>query len=86
MEIVPRSSINKSGYMLSNSIGIIDTSYRGELFVSLTKIDEASADIVLPYKCAQLILRKQEYPELIEVSKFKDDTKRSEGGFGSSGK
>lgn len=85
MEIVPRSSINKSGYMLSNSIGIIDTSYRGELFVSLTKIDEASADIVLPYKCAQLILRKQEYPELIEVSSFKDGTKRNEGGFGSSG-
>jgi dUTPase len=27
LEIVPRSSISKSGYMLSNSFGVIDSSY-----------------------------------------------------------
>ena len=85
MEIVPRSSINKSGYMLSNSIGIIDTSYRGELFISLTKINDDSPDIVFPYKCAQLILKKQLYPEFIEVQSFSDYTKRHDNGFGSSG-
>ena len=30
-EIVPRSSIVKSGYILTNSIGIIDPTYRGTL-------------------------------------------------------
>ena len=42
-EIVPRSSISKLGYILTNSIGIIDPSYRGTLKVVLTKINDLSA-------------------------------------------
>ena len=34
-EIVPRSSIIKSGYIQANSIGVVDSGYRGELFVPL---------------------------------------------------
>ncbi len=84
IEIVPRSSISKSGYMLANSIGIIDCSYKGELFVALTKIDEQSADIEFPFKCCQLIMKKQIFPDMIEVDEL-EISKRSEGGFGSSG-
>ena len=39
-EIVPRSSLSKSGYILANSIGIIDPSYSGNLYIVLIKIDD----------------------------------------------
>ena len=83
-EIVPRSSISKSGYILANSIGIIDNNYRGNLMVALTKICDEAPEIELPFKCCQLIIRKQISANLVEVV---DDnltsTSRNEGGFGS---
>lgn len=82
-EIVPRSSLSKSGYILSNSVGIIDNSYRGNLYISLTKIDDESPDLTLPFKCCQLIIRKQTNIELYEVEEDFNSTKRNEGGFGS---
>tara|TARA_Y100000389_G_scaffold201059_1_gene242863 strand:- start:10490 stop:11230 length:741 start_codon:yes stop_codon:yes gene_type:complete len=85
-EIVPRSSISKTGYILSNNIGIIDQSYRGELLVALTKINPEAPDIELPCRIAQLIPR--EYIHLIPIVVSTDsfsDTTRGSGGFGSSG-
>ena len=85
-EIVPRSSISKTGYILSNNIGIIDQSYRGELLVALTKINPDAPDIELPCRIAQLIPR--EYIHFIPVIVPDDsisDTTRGDGGFGSSG-
>lgn len=84
VDITPRSSIIRSGYMLANSTGIIDCSYKGELFVALIKVDDSAPDIEFPYRCCQLIMRKQVYPDLEEVSDV-DVSKRGEGGFGSSG-
>jgi len=83
VEIVPRSSISKSGYMLANSIGIIDCSYKGELLVALAKINQDAPDITFPFRCCQLIMRKQIFPDMVEVSEI-ETTKRLEGGFGSS--
>ena len=88
VEIVPRSSLSKTGYMLSNSIGIIDRSYRGNLYISLTKTSEDSIDLSkeFPFKCCQLILRKQYYMDLVtdidEENNF-HMTSRNDGGFGS---
>lgn len=82
-KIVPRSSLSKSGYMLANSIGIIDNSYRGNLLIALTKVDEKSPDIELPFKCCQLIIEKQIYLDLYEVDDDFNDTDRKSGGFGS---
>jgi deoxyuridine 5'-triphosphate nucleotidohydrolase len=84
-EIVPRSSISKSGYILSNNIGIIDNSYRGNLMIALTKIADDAIEITYPFKCCQLIIKKQVYVHLEEVKDL-DNTKRSEGGFGSTDK
>lgn len=84
VDITPRSSIIRSGYMLANSTGIIDCSYKGELFIALIKIDDSAPDIEFPYRCCQLIMRKQIYPDMHEVSDI-DVSKRGEGGFGSSG-
>lgn len=83
-EIVPRSSIIKSGYILSNNIGIIDNSYRGNLMIALTKIADDAIEIEFPFKCCQLIFKKQFFINLEEVKDTNlDETKRNTGGFGS---
>jgi deoxyuridine 5'-triphosphate nucleotidohydrolase len=82
VEIVPRSSLSKSGYMLANSIGIIDQSYRGNIFVALTKINESSDDIKLPFCCCQMIVRKQIYSDIIECFEDFSITNRNEAGYG----
>jgi len=82
IEIVPRSSLSKSGYILANSIGIIDNSYRGNLMIALTKICDDAKEIEFPFRCCQLILRKHINSSLEEVG-FLEKTKRNEGGFGS---
>lgn len=82
IEIVPRSSLSKSGYMLSNSIGIIDNSYRGNLMISLTKVCDDAKEIEYPFRCCQMIMRKQVNSYLEEVGNI-EKTKRDIGGFGS---
>jgi dUTPase len=47
-DLVPRSSISKTGYMLANSVGVIDRTYVGEVLVPLIKIDDQAADLELP--------------------------------------
>lgn len=85
-EIIPRSSLSKTGYMLSNSVGIVDPTYRGNLLIALTKVDdELSCNLVLPFKKTQLVLRKFEQGTMQEVKDL-DTTKRGTGGFGSTDK
>lgn len=83
VEIVPRSSISKSGYILSNNIGIIDQGYKGNLYVALTKIDDEMPDLTLPFKCCQLLIKKQIYANFIETNNELEDSNRNIGGFGS---
>lgn len=92
VEIVPRSSISRSGYILANSIGIIDQGYTGNLYVALRKINKDCEELVLPYKCCQIIMKKQIYPKIIiedlvvgtEIhSQCDSATSRGSGGFGS---
>ena len=81
-EIIPRSSIIKSGYIQANSIGVVDSGYRGELFVPLYKIDKDSPDLELPKKIGQLVLRTINTCEFIERATL-HKSHRGEGGFGS---
>lgn len=83
-DLVPRSSIIKSGYMLANNVGIIDRAYRGELLVPLVKIDQDAVDLVLPQRMVQLIPRPIAHFCVQEVSSL-DQTERAGRGFGSSG-
>lgn len=87
IEIVPRSSLSKSGYMLANSIGIIEKSYSGNLLVALTKIDKEMPDLELPFRCCQLLFKPQISLNIIEMKDQTslEDTTRSSGGFGSTG-
>jgi dUTP pyrophosphatase len=85
IEILPRSSMSKTGYMLANSVGIIDPSYTGTLKIALIKVDEDSDDIELPFTKCQLVLRKAEYVGMLQVEEI-ENTSRGDGGFGSSDK
>jgi deoxyuridine 5'-triphosphate nucleotidohydrolase len=83
-DVVPRSSIAKSGYMLANCVGVIDRGYTGEILVPLIKVDPAAAELALPARLVQMIPRQIIAAQLIEVDSF-DETLRGSGGFGSSG-
>ena len=77
-----RSSLSKMGFMLANSVGIIDESYRGEIMLSLFKFDAKKPDLPLPYRAAQLVLCHTVASTMAE-SVVLDVTERGEGGFGS---
>jgi len=83
IEIVPRSSIVKTGYSLANNTGIIDPTYRGNIKVVLVKHSEDAQKLELPFRKCQLILRP--VPPSFEVTEVDslDTTERGEGGFGS---
>ena len=86
-KIYPRSSLVKSGYMLTNSVGIIDGSFRDSLKICLTKIDPDAPEITFPFKCCQLIFERQNYMMFEEISKENmTSTARDKGGFGSTDK
>lgn len=83
-EIVPRSSIYKYGWMMANSIGIIDPTYRDTLKIVLVRINPSAPDIQLPCRIAQLIVRQMSVITESEEVKELDETYRK-GGFGSTG-
>ena len=87
VEIVPRSSISRSGYILANSVGIIDQGYRGNLYIALTKINTESPELTLPWKCCQMIVKKQTYSRLVtgDAGKEIEASSRGTGAFGSTG-
>jgi deoxyuridine 5'-triphosphate nucleotidohydrolase len=84
-EVVPRSSLSKSGYVLANSVGIIDNSYRGNIYVALCKVDEDAPDIELPFRCCQLIFRQQVFVDIVRHDGLALQTARGENGYGSTG-
>jgi deoxyuridine 5'-triphosphate nucleotidohydrolase len=84
LDLVPRSSLSKTGYMLANSVGVIDRSYVGEILVPLAKIDPSAPDLALPARVVQVIPRPIVHAEMVEVTSL-ESTDRGSGGFGSTG-
>jgi dUTP pyrophosphatase len=80
--LIPRSSIVKTPLRLSNSVGIIDMSYRGELMAVVDNIK--NEDFTLNYGSCyfQIVSFDGNLPEMNIVSEL-SDTSRSTGGFGS---
>jgi dUTP pyrophosphatase len=84
-DLVPRSSISKTGYMLANSVGIIDRSYTGNIMIPLIKVDDSFPDLALPSRIVQIIPRPIVHFGIQETDTF-EETARGESGFGSTGK
>jgi dUTP pyrophosphatase len=84
--VFPRSSIRKYELALSNSVGVIDSGYRGELQATFKKENGLDS---LAYKVgdriAQIIIIPYPPIEFDEVAEL-SDTERGDGGFGSTGK
>jgi dUTP pyrophosphatase len=84
--VFPRSSIRKYELNLSNSVGVIDSGYRGELQATFRKTHgDASETYNVGDKIFQMVIIPHPIVELIEVDEL-SDSERGEGGFGSTGK
>jgi dUTP pyrophosphatase len=82
--VFPRSSIRKTGLELSNSVGVIDSGYRGELQATFNKNEGPINKYEIGDRIAQIIILP--YPKVLftEVEEL-SNTERGEGGFGSTG-
>ena len=81
--VFPRSSIRKTDLILSNSVGVIDSGYRGEIQATFKKTGGAVYKI--GDRGAQIIIMPHPSIEFQEVEEL-TNTERGEGGFGSTGK
>lgn len=81
--LVARSSMAKSGYVLANGVGIIDSSYRGEVIVALRKTSENSIPIELPARMVQVIPQQWFYTGMVEKSEMSSTQRGNQGGLGS---
>jgi deoxyuridine 5'-triphosphate nucleotidohydrolase len=80
--LVPRSSISKTPLRLANSIGIIDKNYRGNVMVKVDNISDKDF-LMEEGRCYfQIVSFSGNLPEYKLVNKI-GETKRGEGGFGS---
>ena len=85
-KIAPRSSIGmKTGLRLSNSIGIIDADYRGEIGVLYDNISDSDYTIKAGDRIAQMWVERVERFKPVPVD-ILPATERGDGGFGSTGK
>jgi dUTP pyrophosphatase len=82
--LIPRSSTGKLGLTLANTVGIIDSDYRGEIKLLLTNNTTGGLFISKATRLVQLIIVPVIQPKLMYVDTL-DETVRGEGGFGHTG-
>jgi dUTP pyrophosphatase len=82
--VFPRSSIRKTDLILSNSVGVIDSGYRGELQATF-KTTGFRPKYEVGDRGAQIMIIPHPPIEFKEVEEL-NNTERGEGGFGSTGK
>lgn len=85
-QLVPRSSISKTPLRMSNSIGIIDAGYRGEILAKVDNLSDASFDVEKGASYFQILTPDMSRPKL-KIVPLEDlsKTKRGSNGFGSTG-
>ncbi len=84
--ILPRSGLgHKHGIVLGNLVGLIDSDYQGQLFVSLWNRGQTPFTLLPLERMAQLVI----VPVMQVAFNIVDEfplSQRGEGGFGSTGK
>lgn len=81
----PRSSIYKTGFIMANGRGIIDSSYRGELKAPLVTISSLPTKVEKGARLFQVLAPDLGYIKEVHYVASLDETLRGEGGFGSTG-
>jgi dUTP pyrophosphatase len=86
--LYPRSSTGtKTPLRLANSIGIIDSGYRGNYIAAFDNVRIESFQIEQAQRLVQICSPNLTYPLRVELVEELDmDTVRGEGGFGSTGR
>ena len=83
--ILPRSGLgHKHGIVLGNLVGLIDSDYQGQLFISCWNRGDTEFTIETGDRIAQLMFIPVVQAEFSIVEEF-GDSARGEGGFGSTG-
>ena len=84
--ILPRSGLgHKHGIVLGNLVGLIDSDYQGQLFVSCWNRGSSTFRVEVGERIAQLVLVPVVRAVFEQVDEF-DESDRGAGGFGHSGR
>lgn len=83
--ILPRSGLgHKHGIVLGNLVGLIDSDYQGQVFVSCWNRGSEEFTIRPGDRIAQMVFVPVIRPQLVEVQEFAPSA-RADGGFGHTG-
>jgi len=82
--IFPRSSVTNKDLMLKNSVGVLDSGYRGDLIFRFQKF-EGQEIYEVGDRVGQIIILPYPFVKIEEVSELADSN-RGEGGLGYTGK
>ncbi|UCD70104.1 MAG: dUTP diphosphatase [Betaproteobacteria bacterium] len=84
--ILPRSGLgHKHGIVLGNLVGLIDSDYQGQIFVSVWNRSDETFELKPMERIAQLVVVPVVQVSFNVVDTF-DESERGAGGFGSTGK
>ena len=78
-----RSSLSKRGYL--SNVGVVDSDYRGEIFVSVSNSSVGHYFVTAGERLGQALVIPRPLIEFEEVEEL-SETERGAGGFGSTGK
>ena len=79
--VFPRSSVSKTGLTLRNSVGVIDSGYRGPIML---KFSGETGSYLAGDRVGQIMILPYPQIEYVEVNHL-SDSERGSGGFGSTG-
>ncbi len=84
--LLPRSGLgHKQGIVLGNLVGLIDSDYQGQIFVSCWNRGQESFTVQVGERIAQMVFVPVVQAGLSVVDEF-ESSRRGEGGFGHTGK
>lgn len=82
--VFPRSSLGQKKCIIPNSVGVIDSDYRGEIKVPILNLSNEEVRFEVGQRVAQGLLVRAKQCKILKVNSL-SDTVRGSGGFGSTG-
>jgi len=84
--LLPRSGLgHKHGIVLGNLVGLIDSDYQGQVFVSCWNRGQTAFTVKIAERIAQMVFVPVVQAEFDVVTEF-NQSERGEGGFGHTGR